>query len=164
MKLTLTAVTTGLVLCATAFADDAPSVADRLREAGRQASDVFQKAKGAVTQEAQDAWEKTQAYLSDDPATYREGAAATLQAWGTEIPRLQQQAAAIAPTRVYLQSLLTALAQQREFAAQQLAALTPDQVHEGREGTRRALDKTMHRLEEHLDLVRDELRDLVGSK
>ncbi|HEY0792667.1 MAG TPA: hypothetical protein VGD78_16510 [Chthoniobacterales bacterium] len=163
MKATLTTLT-ALLICTSVFADDSPSVGDRLREAARQASDAFQKAKGAVTQGAQEAWEKTQAYLSDDPATYREGATGTLQEWGAEIGQLQQQAAAVAPTRVYLQTLLTALAQQREFAVQQLAALTPDQVHEGRDGARRALDGTMHHLEEHLDLARGELRDLIGSK
>jgi hypothetical protein len=165
MKAPLTVLSlTALFQCSTAFADESPSVAERLREAAREASDVFQRAKGTVTQEARDAWEKTQAYLSDDPATYREGATNTLQQWGAEINQLQQQSAAVAPARVYLQTLLTALAQQREFAAQQLAALTPDQVHGGRDGTRRALDGTMQRLEEHLDLVREELKSLIGAK
>jgi hypothetical protein len=144
-------------------ADDRSSITDRLKEAAREAGDALRRGADTVAQGAQDAWEKTQAYLSDDPTTYRQGAANTLEQIGGELALLRQQAAGVAPDRAYFQTLLAALEEQRQYAAQQLALLSPEAIHAGREGTRHGLDKTMHYLESHLELARDELRDFVGT-
>jgi ElaB/YqjD/DUF883 family membrane-anchored ribosome-binding protein len=144
-------------------ADDSSSLPERLKEAAREAGDALRRGANAVAEGATQAWDKTQAYLSDDPVTYREGAANTLQELGGEIAQLRQQSVAVAPERVYFQTLLTALEQMRQYAVQQLAALSPEAIHAGREGSRRGLDNTMHYLESHLDLARSELRDLVGT-
>jgi hypothetical protein len=55
-------------------ADDPSSLPERLKEAAREAGDALRRGADAVAQGASQAWDKTQAYLSDDPATYREGA------------------------------------------------------------------------------------------
>jgi hypothetical protein len=144
-------------------ADDPSSLPERLKEAAREAGDALRRGADAVAQGASQAWDKTQAYLSDDPATYREGAAKTLQELGGELAQLRQQSAAVAPDRAYFQTLLAALEQMRQYAVQQLAVLSPEAIHAGREGARRGLDNTMHYLEGHLDLARAELRDLVGT-
>ena len=144
-------------------ADDASSVTERLKEAAREAGDALRRGADAFAHGAREAWDKTQAYLSDDPATYRQGAANTLQEIGGELALLRQQSAAVAPERAYFQTLLAALEQQRQYAAPQLAALSPEAIHAGREGARRGLDNTMRYLEGHLDLARDELRDFAGT-
>lgn len=144
-------------------ADNQTALPERLKEAAREAADALRRGADAVAQGATEAWDKTQAYLSDDPATYRAGAANTLQELGGELAQLRQQAAGVAPDRVYFQTLLAALEQMRQYAVQQLAALSPEAIHAGREGARRGLDNTMHYLEGHLDLARAELRDLVGT-
>ncbi|MBW0000445.1 MAG: hypothetical protein JO015_15205 [Verrucomicrobia bacterium] len=144
-------------------ADDPNSLPERLKEAAREAGDALRRGANAVAEGATQAWDKSQAYLSDDPATYRAGAANTLQELGGEVAQLRQQSAAVAPDRAYLQTLLAALEQMRQYAVQQLAALSPEAIHAGREGSRRSLDNTMHYLESHVDLARSELRDLVGT-
>lgn len=144
-------------------AEDGTTLTERLKEAARQAGDAFRRGADAVAQSATEAWDKTEAYLSDDPATYRQGAANTLQELGGELAQLRQESAAIAPERVYYQTLLAALEQQRQYAVQQLAALSPEAIHAGRQGARRGLDNTMRYLEGHVDLARQELRDLVGT-
>lgn len=166
MKTMIAAVGVAAALCCgfAVAADDQPSVSDRLKEAAREAGDALRRGADAVAQGAREAWDKTQAYLSDDPTTYRQGATNTLQEFGAEIAQFRQQSAALAPDRAYYQTLLAALEQQRQYAAQQLAALSPEAIHAGREGPRRDLDNTMRYLEGHLDLARNELRDFVGTK
>jgi len=144
-------------------ADEQTSVPERIKEAAREAGDALRRGADAVAQGVTQAWDKTEAYLSDDPVTYRQGAARTLQELGGELAQLRQQSAAVAPERAYYQTLLAALEQMRQYAVQQLAALSPETIHAGREGARRGLDNTMRYLEGHVDLARAELRDLVGT-
>ena len=151
-------------ICGPVPAADEPSLSERIKEAAREAGDTIRRGADAFAQGAREAWDKTQAYGSDDPATYRQGAANTLQELGGEIAQLRQQSAALVPDRVYFQTLLAALEQQRQYALQQLAALSPDAIHAGREGARRRLDDTLRHLEGYLDIARDELRDFVGSR
>lgn len=144
-------------------ADDLNALPERLKEAAREAGDALRRGANAVAEGATQAWDKTQAYLSDDPTTYRSGAANALQELGGELAQLRQQSAAVAPDRAYLQTLLASLEQMRQYAVQQLAALSPEAIHAGREGSRRGLDNTMRYLEGHVDLARSEVRDLVGT-
>lgn len=164
-RIVIAALGAAITLCSqpARAADDSTSLPERLKEAAREAGDALRRGADAVAQGATEAWDKTQAYLSDDPTTYRAGAANTLQELGGELAQLRQQSAAVAPERAYFQTLLAALEQMRQYAVQQLAALSPEAIHAGREGARRGLDNTMRYLEGHLDLARAELRDLVGS-
>ncbi len=150
------------LLCGAAFAADPPTAAERLKDAASDAGDALQRAGSVLAQETREAWTKTKAYLSDDPETYQKGATQKLQELSAEVARLRGNFAAI-KERSYFQTRLLALEQHQQFAQKQLAALAPDAIRKGREGTRRDVDTTLERLEEHLDIAQKEVRDFSAA-
>ena len=154
---------TAALLCGAAFAADQPTATERLKDAAKDAGNAFEQAAGVVAKEAREAWTKTKAYFSDDPGTYRAGATQKLSELDKEIDQLREHSAGISKSRPYFSTRLQALEQQRQFASEQLQALQPDDIRKGREGTRRGVDTTLERLEEHLDIAQKEVRDITGG-
>jgi hypothetical protein len=162
MKTKLITTVTAALLCGAALAADPPTTTERLKDAASDAGNALQRAGNVLADETREAWTKTKAYFSDDPETYKMGAAQKLKELGAEFAQLRQNSTAI-KDRPYFQTRLLALEQQQQFAQQQLSALAPDEIRKGREGTRRGVDTTLERMEEHLDIAQKEVRDFTGA-
>jgi ribosomal protein L20 len=149
-------------VAATALAAEEPkTTTEKVKET---ASDAAEKTKDATTRAAKvvatqtrRVWNKTKAYFSDDPATYRTGATQRLHELGTEIGRLRD--ASGSNQRPYWPTRISALEQQQQYAMSQLSAMPEDAKR--KEATRDQLDRTIEYLEDHIDIAQREMRDFA---
>lgn len=133
----------------------------RASDAADAVKDSTERAVNVAAESAREAWAKTKAFFSNDPKTYRSGAEKKLDELGAEIADLQVRGGT---ERAYFQTQLKALEEQRQFARRQLTGLPPDEVQKGRDGSRKAVDQTLERLEDHLDIARRELNDFAPRR
>lgn len=140
----------------------AQTAGDRVKQAASDAGNALERAGEAIARGAREAWSKTKAYVSEDPDTYRAGARQKLEELRREMEQLRVRSADAAIKRPYLATHMHAMEQQHQFAMSQLQALPPEDIRHGREGARRSVDATLERLEEHLDVMQKEVRDVTG--
>ncbi len=133
---------------------------ERAKDLLHDTKQTMKKAAGEIANSSREAWRKSQAYTSDDPAVYRRAAEQRLGDISAEITNLQQNAPATG--RPYFATYLTALQQQSSYAKDQLTALTPEEIRQTDSGHRQRFDLTVDRLEEHLDLAEREARDFIS--
>lgn len=154
-------------LLALAFITSSPASAQETKRLKERASDAVEatkdttkRAADAVARSTREAWQKTKAYLSDDPDTYRRGAELKLNELGAEIAELRKHSAGI-KDRTYFLTRVEALEQHHKYAANQLAALPPEDIHKGREGMRKRVDLILARLDDYVDLAQKEAKDFT---
>lgn len=159
----LAALTLPLVTALPAAAQETERLKDRAADAAESVKATAEKAADVVAEKSRAAWAKTKALFSDDPETYRKGADQKLAELREEIAALRARTAGVA-SRAYFKTRLMALDEQHQYAAKQLATLPPDEVKKGREGSRKDVDVTLERLEEHLDIAQREARDFTPPR
>ena len=141
-----------------------PPTSERLKETTSQAVAVSkEKAKqtaDAFAKSTREAWNKTKAYFTEDPATYRAAVTQRLNELGGEIARIREQSEGT-KDRSYYMMRLQALDEHHKYTLRQLAELPPNDVKKGKDSLRTRLDVIIDRLEEHLELAREEGRDFV---
>jgi len=130
--------------------ETASDAAEKTKEATKRAVDV-------VAAKTREAWNKTKAYFSDDPAAYRTGATQRLHELSTEIAQLRD--ASGVSERLYWSTLVQALQQQHQYAMDRLLSVPQDAKR--REAKRDQLDKTISYLEGHIDIAQREMRDFA---
>jgi len=134
---------------------------DKASDAIQATKDTTKKAAEAVARTTREAWAKTKAYLSDDPATYRRGADQKLNELGAEIATLRTHSAGI-KDRTYFLTRVDALEQHHKYATNQLAALPQEEMRKGREGLpRKRIDVVLERLDDYVDLAQREAKDFT---
>jgi len=139
------------------------STKEKIKDAAHDAGTALKRAGRVIKGEARQAWAKTKEYVADEPEVYRTGARQKLIELRAEIDLLKEQASVV-KIRPYFATQLLALEQQQQFATEQLAGLALDEIRKGQTGTRRGVDTTLARLEEHLDIAHKELRDLTSGR
>lgn len=107
-----------------------------------------------ISEKARNLWIKSKGYLSEDPATYREGAQQTLTDLGKQIDAVAAKAGTVQPE--YFQTRLQALRQQHDALLQKLADLNGEAVKTRMSGPRYAFDKCVGSLEKAIDQADDE--------
>lgn len=132
-------------------------VKETASDAAEAAKDATKRAVDVVATKTRQAWKKTQAYLSDDPAAYRTGATQRLHELSTEIAQLRD--AGGTSERPYWPTRVQALQQQHQYAMDQLVSMPRDAKR--RDVKRDQLDKTIEHLEDHIDIAQREMRDFA---
>ncbi len=143
-----------------ASAQETKRLKERASDAAEATKDTAKKAADAVAKTTREAWAKTKAYLSDDPDTYRRGAAQKVNELGAEIAELRKHSAGI-KDRTYFLTRIEALEQHHKYAANQLAALPQEEMREGREGLRKRIDVILAHLDDYVDLAQKEAKDFT---
>jgi hypothetical protein len=148
-----------------AVADDEKRPAtERLKEKTASAvettKDTAKRAVDAVAERTRDAWSKTKAFFSDDPAVYKDGATKRLNEIAAELEELKSSSAE-APA--YFRTRLKALEQHHAHAVEQLAALGAADLKREKGSKRSQLDKTIERLDDQLDVARKECKDFTAK-
>jgi hypothetical protein len=138
----------------------AETVKEKASEAVEATREGTKKAARVVAQKTRQAWKRTKAYFSEDAATYREGATGQLKELGSEIARLKEQSA---NDRDYFATRVHALEQQHQYAQDQLAGLSAEELKSAKEIKRRKLSQVIDRLEENIDLAQKEAKDFAAS-
>jgi hypothetical protein len=144
-----------------AFAQETERLKERAREAAEAIKDATKEAVDAVARETHETWAKTKAYFSNDPDTYRYGAEQKLNELGAEIAELRKHSGDIKEPTYFL-TRIDALEQHHEYTKNQLAALTPEEIRQGREGSRKRVDLSVERLEDYTGLAQLEAKDLTA--
>ncbi len=99
----------------------------------------------SVTQQMHNFWVKSKAYLSDDWATFKEGAQLTLSDLTKQIDAVATKAGTAAPG--YFQLRLQALKEQRDYLKTKLGELDSETIKIHMSGPRFAFDKCVSSLE-----------------
>lgn len=101
--------------------------------------------KETMTQKMKDFWIKSKGYLSEDWATFKEGAQQTLSDLNKEIDAVAAKPGASAP--VYFQTRVQSLRQQHEHLSAKLGELNSESIKTRLSGPRYAFDKGVASLE-----------------
>ena len=133
---------------------------------GEKAADVLENLKreargiaGAAVRTAREGWNKTKAYLSDDPLEHRTGASQRLEELSREIDDVKARSAeAAVGRRPHFQTRLLALSQQLDYVRGELAKLSSLKSQSGYGSARKSFDESLGLLERAIDLAQDELR------
>jgi len=151
-----------IALSTSAVAAEMPS-AERLKEKTAETfeatKEVTQRVAEAAAETTRDAWNKTKAYLSEEPGPYREGAKKRLDDLGGQISTLKTQSTGLKEHSYFL-TRIDALEEHHKYAVSQLAEL-PENATGKKDSKRARLDRIIERLEAHLDLAKKEARDFT---
>lgn len=112
---------------------------------GRADTPPAKKESESVVQQMRHFWVKSKAYLSDDWATFKEGARLTLSDLTKQIDAVAAKAGTTAPG--YFQLRLQALKEQRAYLTTKLGELDSETIKIHLSGPRYAFDKCVSSLE-----------------
>jgi ribosomal protein L20 len=146
-----------LALPAIALAAEEKTASEKVKETASDAADTAKEAAKTVAAKTRQAWNKTKAYFSENPTTYRQGARERLADLEKEIADLRE--AGVGSDRPYWATRLNALQEQHDYAKSQLSALPEDAKR--RETKRAQLDTTISRLEQYVALAQKERADFA---
>ena len=147
--------TTTILVATAAFAfAEEKSITDKTRDAAREAKTAVVDAARNVSDATQAAWKKTKAYVSEDPATFREGANQTLTDLSAAIADVKSKAPPAPPK--YFNTRIRSLDEQLDHAKGTLADLTPEQIKSRMSGPRHAFDKCVDGLESAVSEAKSE--------
>jgi hypothetical protein len=116
----------------------------------------------SITQELHNLWVKSKAYLSDDWATFKEGAQLTLADLSKQIDAVALKTGANTPG--YFQLRLQALKEQRGYLTTKLGELDSETIKVHMSGPRYAFDKCVSSLEAAITQADNEADVLVRLK
>jgi hypothetical protein len=136
--------------------DAADTVVEKTKEVARDTKDFVVNASRDARRAARECWNKTKAYVSDEPPVYREGANATLASLAKEIAEVKAQTPGAEP--VYFRTRLQALHEQHEYLTSRLAVLSPEQLKDRSSGPRYDFDQGVGDLEQAIDQAKDGVR------
>lgn len=143
----------------TARAADDRTIRERFAQSADAVRDKLSALADRGVEQARKAWKQTQAFLSDFPATHRQGAVERLADLDREIAKLEAASKQEwMQDREYFRTRVAALAQHYDYTLRQLERLPKDKTAQGYELTRQAFDNTLEDLENALDQARQEIR------